>query len=305
MSSANTPNASLRALIVEDSPTQALIIRQRVLRCGFSVRLATNGQEALALVEQELPTIVLTDLEMPIMDGLELVKQLTRRYDGLPVLVMTAKGSEEVAVQSLKAGAAGYVSKAKLEQELPKILESILAIIRANQGRQPIGHYLTETGSHYRLPNDLALIPPLVNRLQHNLDRLQIFDQSMHLRIGMALREALVNAVEHGNLEADSELRETDDSLYRQLVAQRCQEAPYNQRQVTVTARESRLGVTYIIGDDGPGFDPASLPDPTDPANLEKTSGRGLLLMRSFMDEVSHNASGNEITLVKYASGKL
>jgi CheY-like chemotaxis protein len=305
MSSANSPYASLRALIVEDSPTQALIIRQRVLRCGFSVRLATNGQEALALVEQELPTIVLTDLEMPIMDGLELVKQLTRRYDGLPVLVMTAKGSEEVAVQSLKAGAAGYVSKAKLEQELPKILESILAIIRANQGRQPIGHCLTETGSHYRLPNDLALIPPLVNRLQHNLDRLQIFDQSMHLRIGMALREALVNAVEHGNLEADSELRETDDSLYRQLVAQRCQEAPYNQRQVTVTARESRLGVTYIIGDDGPGFDPASLPDPTDPANLEKTSGRGLLLMRSFMDEVSHNASGNEITLVKYASGKL
>ncbi|MGE0608143.1 MAG: ATP-binding protein, partial [Pirellulales bacterium] len=47
------------------------------------------------------------------------------------------------------------------------------------------------------------------------------------------------------------------------------------------------------------GFDPSKLPDPTDPANLEKASGRGLLLMRSFMDEVTYNATGNQITLVK------
>ena len=56
--------------------------------------------------------------------------------------------------------------------------------------------------------------------------------------------------------------------------------------------------MTYVITDEGPGFDPSSLPDPTDLENLEKASGRGLLLIRTFMDEVQHNDRGNELTMV-------
>jgi anti-sigma regulatory factor (Ser/Thr protein kinase) len=155
--------------------------------------------------------------------------------------------------------------------------------------------------SRYELPNDLSLIPPLVNRLQQNLDRLQLFSQSERLRIGMALREALVNAVEHGNLQASSELRETDDAAYRRLLAERRAQAPYNQRRVRLTAHESRRSVMYVVRDEGPGFDPTSLPDPTDPENIIKLSGRGLLLIQSFMDEISHNTTGNEITMTKHA----
>jgi anti-sigma regulatory factor (Ser/Thr protein kinase) len=55
----------------------------------------------------------------------------------------------------------------------------------------------------------------------------------------------------------------------------------------------------YTIRDDGPGFDPSSLPDPTDPANLDRPCGRGLLLMRTFMDNVIYNDRGNEVTLFK------
>ncbi len=55
--------------------------------------------------------------------------------------------------------------------------------------------------------------------------------------------------------------------------------------------------------DEGAGFDPDSLPDPTDPENLMKAHGRGLLLVRTFMDEATHNAKGNALTLVKTAGG--
>jgi anti-sigma regulatory factor (Ser/Thr protein kinase) len=55
----------------------------------------------------------------------------------------------------------------------------------------------------------------------------------------------------------------------------------------------------FVIRDEGPGFDVATVPDPTDPENFTKPSGRGLLLIRTFMDEVKHNAAGNEITLVR------
>jgi anti-sigma regulatory factor (Ser/Thr protein kinase) len=54
-----------------------------------------------------------------------------------------------------------------------------------------------------------------------------------------------------------------------------------------------------VIRDEGTGFDRATLPDPTDPAQLEKASGRGLVLMRTFCDEVNFNEAGNEVTLVK------
>ncbi len=59
----------------------------------------------------------------------------------------------------------------------------------------------------------------------------------------------------------------------------------------------------FVVRDQGLGFDLNTLPDPTDPANLEKASGRGVLLMRMLMDEVKNNRVGNAVTLVKYADG--
>jgi hypothetical protein len=116
------------------------------------------------------------------------------------------------------------------------------------------------------------------------------------------LREALINAIEHGNLELSSHLRERDDDSYLQELRRRSELEPYCSRRVTLCARETRDDVTYVIRDEGPGFNVSSLPDPTDPENLLKASGRGLLLIRAFMDEVSHNPTGNEITLIKRRS---
>src|SRR5262249_47137962 len=127
----------------------------------------------------------------------------------------------------------------------------------------------------------------------------KMFNENVLLRVSMALREALINAIEHGNLEVSSHLRERDDDSYVQEIRRRRDVEPYRNRRVMLSARETRDTVTYVIRDDGPGFNISSLPDPTDPENLLKASGRGLLLIRAFMDEVSHNSTGNEITMVK------
>jgi anti-sigma regulatory factor (Ser/Thr protein kinase) len=60
----------------------------------------------------------------------------------------------------------------------------------------------------------------------------------------------------------------------------------------------------FTLRDEGPGFDPHTIPDPTDPANLLQTSGRGVFLMRAFMDDVRFSAAGNEVTLTKRLSGR-
>ena len=122
------------------------------------------------------------------------------------------------------------------------------------------------------------------------------------IRTCVALEEALNNALYHGNLELGSELRETDRSAYRTLVEERRRTQPYRARKIHVAMTVEYDHGKFVIRDEGPGFDPQQLPDPTDPTNLEKPSGRGLLLMRTFMDDVIYNDLGNQVTLIKNKS---
>jgi anti-sigma regulatory factor (Ser/Thr protein kinase) len=128
---------------------------------------------------------------------------------------------------------------------------------------------------------------------------MRICDEADRTRIGVALEEALVNALYHGNLEVGSELRGEDDEAYRGLILERLNQPPYRDRRIHVEVKISRENAIFVIRDEGSGFDPSSLPDPTDPVNLEKASGRGLLLMRTFMDEVTYNDRGNAVILTK------
>jgi anti-sigma regulatory factor (Ser/Thr protein kinase) len=119
----------------------------------------------------------------------------------------------------------------------------------------------------------------------------------------VALHEALSNAIFHGNLEVSSELREQEEAAYYRLAEQRRQQKPWSDRRVYLSARMSRLEAVFVVRDEGSGFDPSALPNPTDPANLERVSGRGLLLIQTFMDRVEHNETGNQITMSKRRYG--
>jgi anti-sigma regulatory factor (Ser/Thr protein kinase) len=158
---------------------------------------------------------------------------------------------------------------------------------------------LTRTEADFVLENDPSLIPPLATYLRESVFRISGADDTDLVRVTMALREALMNAMEHGNLEMSSDLRSSDDDAYHRLVAERRADPRYAGRRVHVTVRETPAEAVCVIRDEGPGFDTSAVPDPTDPANLERCSGRGLLLMRAFMSEVRHNATGNEVTLIR------
>jgi anti-sigma regulatory factor (Ser/Thr protein kinase) len=143
-----------------------------------------------------------------------------------------------------------------------------------------------------------------VAHAQEYLVRLHLCDQAERIRVGVALEEALLNAIYHGNLEVSSELRQQGETPYYRLADERRRQPPYRDRQVHFGIAVSRTQAVFDVRDEGPGFDPTALPDPTDPANLERASGRGLLLIRTFMDEVRFNATGNQITLVKHRANR-
>jgi len=266
----------------------------------FRVLSASNGQEALAAIRQETPDLVLTDLQMPDMDGLKLVQEIRYHFPFLPVVLMTGQGSEDIAIQALQRGAASYVPKKNLAYDLVETVEDVLAVAGAKKHQQRLlDECWTQSESQFVLSNDITFIPPLIGHFQENLTRMRLVDENGLIRVAVALREALTNAIFHGNLEAVLAPQARDDVAYRRLIDERLHQEPYEDRRVYVTARESRREAIYIIRDEGPGYDPAALPDPADPVNLEKVSGRGLLLIRTFMDEVMHNKHGNEIIMVK------
>jgi len=269
------------------------------LPSGLKAIYAASAEEALAVVEKQAPDVVVTDLRMPGMNGLELVEAIKLRYPFLPVILTTAFGNEDIAILALQRGAANYVPKRNLARSLVETVESVLEVSQARRGHQQVLESLTRSEAEYVLGNDSSILSHLISHLRENLFSLKVYDENGWLRLGVALREALLNAMYHGNLEVDSALLEQSEKAYRALLAERAQQSPYRERRVHFLVKESPAEVVFVIRDEGPGFDPTRLADPTDPANLCKPFGRGLLLIRTFMDEVLHNQTGNQITLIK------
>jgi anti-sigma regulatory factor (Ser/Thr protein kinase) len=140
-----------------------------------------------------------------------------------------------------------------------------------------------------------------VGSVEKELGQWGLCDATDLIRVCIAFREALLNAMIHGNLEVSSELKEQGDHQFDEMIARRRGEDPYRQRRVFVRIRQSAQEVEFVIRDEGPGFDPAKLPDPTDPERIAQASGRGLLLIHTFMDDVRHACNGREIVMSKRA----
>jgi CheY-like chemotaxis protein len=268
-------------------------------RVACDVQFAGDGKEALQYMAQVAPDLVLTDLQMPEMNGLELLAAVKRDYPFVPVVLMTAQGSEDLAAEALRRGAASYVPKRRLAEDLPLTIQRVLLDSIADRAPAEVMHYLETCESRFDLESDPSLIKALVQHVQQLLRCLPLGDEMERLRVGVALEEALLNAYYHGNLEVGAARSEKDRLAREQLVQVRLSEPPYRDRRIHVTVRVSRNEAVFVVRDDGPGFDVSRLPAGTNLPDDERDSGRGVVLMRTIMDEVRYNAAGSEVTLVK------
>jgi serine/threonine-protein kinase RsbW len=128
------------------------------------------------------------------------------------------------------------------------------------------------------MKSEIDAISPFVDELMFKIRGIHC-DPGSEFAIELALREALANAVLHGNRE-DAEKK----------VHVRCE-------------CEEGLGVSLVVRDEGPGFDPGQVPDPLAPENLGAEHGRGILLMKQFMDEIHYERGGTEVHMRKRPSG--
>ena len=288
-------------VVADDSPVDRRLV-ERLLALTMPVRLipAENGAEALLMIDKHDPDLVLTDLNMPGMSGLELVQAIRLRNPTVPTILMTAHGSEEIAIQALRCGAASYVAKRRLHADLVETVQDVLSLAQQDRQQLQLRDCWMNTQFEFCLGNNMDLVPALVRHLQQYLRSFRHCDDTEQLRMSVALNEALHNAIYHGNLELDSNLREQgSDAFYREAQL-RSERDPYASRRVMLWACESPDETRYVVRDEGPGFDFARAleQDPCDPDQLMRASGRGLFLIRTFMNEVRFNSEGNEITMI-------
>jgi CheY-like chemotaxis protein len=291
-------------VLVVDAAPAARSVTARKLSDGLGLKVigAADGRDALQVLERELLCLVVTDLRMPGMGGLELVEHLQTARPGLPVIVVAAHGSEDLALRALRAGAASYVPRRQMDELLVSTAESVLASARQERRRGKVFESLCRLACDYELENNPVLVPAFIAHVQEQMARMKACDEGAKIRVGVALEEALLNGLYHGNLELSSDLRQDGGDTFQRLARERRKQAPYVQRRLHVRVEITRQECSFRIRDEGPGFDTHSVPDPTDPENLLRCSGRGLLLIRTFMDEVTHNDAGNQIRMVKRRS---
>lgn len=288
-------------LVADDNPGDRQLVKHHLTTLdAVQLVFASNGEEALAALDDAKPDVLLTDLRMPKMDGLSLVAAVHEKHPLLPIVLMTSFGNEQIAVDALNAGATSYVNKGHFDTELEETIRRVLKLAQSRRRRRELLQFFKHSTTRFVLENDPCLMPALVGFCEDTVRALGVCNPSERTHVSMALQEALDNALYHGNLEIDSELRQDGLEKYYALADERRTQDPYRARRITVSIEELPDRVIYKVADEGRGFDPSNQPDPTDPENMHRLSGRGLLLIHTFMDEVSFNDTGNEITMVKY-----
>jgi CheY-like chemotaxis protein len=290
-------------LIVDDSDVDRRLAGGLLNKSGrFEVQYAADGSEALAILNKSRPSIVLTDLHMPGRGGLMLVEACRMHHENLPVVLMTGQGSENLAVEALKAGAAGYVAKEALAERLIDTLDDVLSHVEQDQSARRLIGRLVESQFFFELENDPELVQPLVEMAQQMIGGIGICNTVDCMRVGVALREVAMVSMICGNLDLPPQaLAGIEDPTLEeiQLIARRRQESPYRERKLQVEFHFAPAEARLMLRHQGQPLWDERMLQPLLDEQLDDPSMRAAVLMQSFCDAATIHPSGQEVTLIK------
>ncbi len=287
-------------LVADDSAVDRMVIVELLKKepLDWLVEQVSSAEEAVKLMREIAFDIVITDVLMEGMSGLDLLNHVHRQPRKVPVIVVSGHDSRDAAIEALKHGAANYIPKPSLPALLGETVRQVLEAATAEKNHQRLIGTAEDMRFHFKLANDLTLIHPLIGMIQEMAQGMQVLDLDSCTRLGIAIDEAISNAMCHGNLQLSSEdmvyvRSHLHDKRRLVVVEERRAQAPYCDRFVHVACRITGEGVKVSIRDDGSGF---SLDEVS-----HDGSGRGVTLIQNLVDKATFNQAGNEITLIKYA----
>ena len=238
-----------RILIVDNNDELRVLLERALEDLGHDVVAAAERDKACGRDDLDSFDLIISDLSEDEVNGQPLND-----------------------IQAFKMGAANYLRLPYNQAELREIVEQTLAHkLRYINDPKTLSHVHEKI--EFELPSDLALMNGVLEYLQERVAKLGLIIPERS-NLFVALDEAFVNAVKHGNKSDPTKL-------------------------VRITAELTPKEASFTVEDEGEGFDIREIPDPCDPSNLFRTSGRGVLLIYNIMDEVEYNAQGNRVKMVK------
>ena len=283
-------------LIVDDSDVDRLLMEGLLKKVpSFEVIGARDGIHALEQLKAWSIDMVITDIQMPRMDGLELIEAVRKDYPDIPVVLTTGMGSEEIAAVALKSGAASYIPKSRLNKMLISTVEETFDMLSSERNYNRLLQRSSKAHFEFSLDNDPAQIPAFVDFTEKMLKGMAPLNRTERLRVSMAISQALNNALYRGNLEIGAHYKiptpNSPGGEFEQIVNERMDSSPWKDRKILVAMEIRKTGFGIRIRDDGPGFDTTSVGSWSNPTL------RGVILMKSFMDEVIYSGNGNDVEM--------
>ena len=255
-----------RILIVDNNDELRVLLEQALGKLGHDVIVTGERDKALRRDDLDSFDLIISDLSEAEVNG-EPISELHRKH-----LVTPLSEHRQGVIKAFKMGAANYLRVPYDREELREIVEQTLAQ-KLRYVDDPTVYSHVHEKIEFELPSDLALMNGVLEYLQERVAKLGLI-RPERSNLFIALDEAFVNAVKHGNKNDLTKL-------------------------VKITAELSPKEASFTVEDEGEGFDIHQIPDPCDPSNLFRTSGRGVLLIYNIMDEVEYNAQGNRVKMIK------
>lgn len=258
-----------RILIVDNNDELRVILEAVLGKLGHDVAVTGDREQALAREDLDEFDLIISDLTDEPSTDERPISELHRKH---LLVAIPSEGVKPDVIKAFKFGAANYLRLPYDKDSLREIVEQTLSYkLRYVDDPTLLSH--THEKIEFEIPSDLTLMNGVLQYLLERVSKLGLITPEGS-NLFVALDEAFVNAVKHGNKNDPTKL-------------------------VRVSAELSPTEACFTIEDEGEGFDVQTIPDPCDPPNLFKSSGRGVLLMYNIMDEVEYNAQGNRVKMVK------
>jgi serine/threonine-protein kinase RsbW len=253
-----------RILIIDDHDDLASALSEVFTETDHFVEIAENRTDALNVDNINSFDLVVIDL-----DGEKYASKSTANGNMPECLSVTSTGEN---VKAFKICASNFRRDEFNEDELKNFVETILNYKTQFVDKIEVVRNLHEK-IEFELPSAISTMHAVLEYLMKRVEKIGVIDVEKS-NLFVALDEAFVNAVKHGN--------------------------KFNaQKLVKISAEVSTKEARFTIEDEGEGFKISEIPDPTNPENLFKTSGRGVMFIHNIMDEVKYNERGNRLEMVK------
>lgn len=295
---------NVHILLIDDDPEVLDMVHSALAHYGMEVYAYPDPAQALDLLQNPSAPefdLVITDINMEGLDGFDVIHKVKTLQPHLPVVLMTGQASVDYAIRAMRMGASNLFMKPIAIRDLVQSVFHLVELHRDFRVADDGLRGLVNERRHFLFRSDELDVPSLVRHLTDRLVPMGFASMSNLDVIAMAFHEALVNSLEHGNLELDSNLKGdlfAKEDLYLKLRAERMADPVYAGRLIEVRLAMDTERFDLEINDEGRGFDASRMSPLPGDSEMAPHCGRGLPLILLVMDEVHFNEKGNQIRMV-------